>query len=107
MLERHVKVAYLLCLILALQVQPVEAMSQEIPLVGVHELAIAITVVCIAAVGVWELVKRPLAWMLGWRQETSKERRLRRLREFAVSAAEEELDKERLFCHSHSTSRRG
>ena len=96
MLDAHVKVAYLLCLILALQVQPVEATSQEIPLVGFHELAIATVVVCIAAVGVWELVKKGIAWMLGWRNETPKEKRLRRLREFARSAAEEELDKERL-----------
>ena len=51
---------------------------------------------CIAAVGIWEFFKRAVAWMLGIKEETAKERRLRRLREVARTAAQEELDREYL-----------
>ena len=94
-LDDRARLTCLLCLIVALQIQPVQA-SQDIPLVGFNELLLATLVVCIAAVGLWELGKKLGKWLCGLHDETAKERRLRRLREVARSAAEEELDKQQL-----------
>ena len=94
-LDDRVKLTCLLCMIVALQVQPAQA-SQDIPLVGFNELLLATLVVCVAAVGLWELGKKIGKWLCGLRDEAPKERRLRRLREVARSAAEEELDKQQL-----------
>ena len=94
-LDGRARLTCLLCLIIALQIQPVRA-SQDIPLVGFNELLLATLVVCIAAVGLWELGKKLGKWLCGIHDESPKERRLRRLREVARSAAEEELDKQQL-----------
>ncbi|CAE7197513.1 GIP, partial [Symbiodinium sp. KB8] len=94
-LDDRARLTCLLCLIVALQIQPVRA-SQDIPLVGFNELLLATLVVCIAAVGLWELGKKLGKWLCGMHDETPKERRLRRLREVARNAAEEELDKQEL-----------
>ena len=65
-------------------------------LAGWDELTVVTVLVCISAVGMWELGKRLGSWFLGIREETAKERRLRKLRDVARSAAQEELDKEAL-----------
>ena len=44
-------------MIVALQVQPAQV-SQDTPLVGFNELLLATLVVCVAAVGLWELGKK-------------------------------------------------
>ena len=93
--DDQLRLTCLLYMIVALQIQPALA-SSDIPLVGAYELGIATLVVCIAAVGLWELGKKIGMRLCGWKVETSKERRLRRLREVARSAAEEELDKQQL-----------
>ncbi|CAE7236757.1 RE1 [Symbiodinium sp. CCMP2456] len=67
-----------------------------VSLAGWDELTVVTALVCIAAVGLWELVKRAATWVLGIRDETTKERRLRKLRDVARSAAQEELDRETL-----------
>ncbi|CAE7477248.1 GIP, partial [Symbiodinium sp. CCMP2456] len=97
----RVKLATLICVIVALQAAPAEASEvsspqRSVPLAGWDELTLVTVLVCIAAVGMWELVKRVISWVLGIREETSKERRLRRLRDVARSAAQEELDRESL-----------
>ncbi|CAE7242183.1 unnamed protein product, partial [Symbiodinium sp. CCMP2456] len=100
-INERVKIATLLCVIIALQTVPVEASETSSPpktvsLAGWDELTVVTVLVCIAAVGLWELVKKGVAWVLGIRDETTKERRLRKLRDVARSAAQEELDKETL-----------
>lgn len=97
----RVKLATLICVIVALQAAPAEASEvlspqRSVPLAGWDELTLVTVLVCIAAVGMWELVKRVISWALGIREETSKERRLRKLRDVARSAAQEELDRESL-----------
>ena len=95
------KVAMLMCLIVALMATPTEATAptQEIEkkavqLAGFDELTVVTVLVCIAAVAIWELGKRLGCWLLGIKEETAKERRLRRLRDLAKTAAQEELDRE-------------
>eukprot|EP00439_Symbiodinium_sp_Y106_P044585 s732_g5.t1 len=89
------KLAMLLTLIVALQAQPAAAESQKtVSLAGWDELTVVTLLVCIAAVAIWELVKKCLLYTFGVREESQRERRLRRLREAARAAAEEELDRE-------------
>ena len=97
----QMRAAALLCLIIALQAMPAEASSttsssRTVALAGWDELTVVTVLVCISAVGMWELGKRLGSWFLGIREETAKERRLRKLRDVARSAAQEELDKEAL-----------
>ncbi|CAE7214330.1 RE1 [Symbiodinium microadriaticum] len=99
--NEQMRAAILLCLIIALQAIPAEATSatsssRTVALAGWDELTVVTVLVCISAVGVWELGKRLSSWLLGIREETAKERRLRKLRDVARSAAQEELDKETL-----------
>eukprot|EP00439_Symbiodinium_sp_Y106_P067286 s1140_g11.t1 len=96
-----VKIATVLCYLVALNAVPVEAADvalgeRNVSLAGWDELTLVTVLVCIAAVGIWEFFKRAVAWMLGIKEETAKERRLRRLREVARTAAQEELDREYL-----------
>ncbi|CAE7352485.1 RE1, partial [Symbiodinium necroappetens] len=97
------RVAVLMCLMVALLATPTEAAvpTQEIEkkavqLAGFDELTVVTVLVCIAAVAMWELGKRLGCWLLGIKEETAKERRLRRLRDLARTAAQEELDREYL-----------
>ena len=94
----QVRLAYLLCLIVALQAVPVEgadlSSGRNVSIAGWDEPTVVTVLVCIAAIGIWELIKRGICWALGIKEETSKERRLRRLRDMARSAAQEELDRE-------------
>ena len=88
-----------MCLLVAMQSIPAaEAVGIEggrsVQLAGLAELTIVTLLVCIAAVGVWELLRWLLRWALGIREEFAKERRLRRLRDLAKTAAQEELDRE-------------
>ncbi|CAE7577689.1 RE1 [Symbiodinium sp. CCMP2456] len=85
-INNRVKVATLLYLIVALQATPTEATEVKeagekggVKLAGLDELTLVTLLVCIAAVSIWELLKRITCWMLGIREETTKERRLRRL----------------------------
>eukprot|EP00439_Symbiodinium_sp_Y106_P022529 s5312_g2.t2 len=68
--------------------------GRNVSIAGWDELTVVTVLVCIAAIGIWELIKRGICWALGIKEETSKERRLRRLRDMARSAAQEELDRE-------------
>ena len=100
-INEQVRVAALLCVIIALHAVPAEATSassatRTVPLAGWDELTVVTILVCIAAVGMWELGKKLGSWVLGIREETTKERRLRKLRDVARSAAQEELDRETL-----------
>ena len=90
------KGAYLAMLALALAVVPSkaeDATKTRLQSVGVDELLMVTIVVCIAAVACWEALKWLSRTVAGWCRESPKQRKLRRLRETAKAAAEEEIDK--------------
>ena len=70
-----VKIATLMCLMIALQAVPTEAaeVAEKVPgrnvsLAGLDELTVVTLLVCIAAVSMWELGKRIAFWALGIRE---------------------------------------
>ena len=90
------KGAYLAMLALALAVVPSKAedvTKTRLQSVGVDELLMVTIVVCIAAVACWEALKWLSKTVAGWCRESPKQRKLRRLRETARAAAEEEIDR--------------
>ena len=90
------KGAYLAMLVLALAAVPSradDATKTRVQSVGVDELLMVTVVVCIAAVACWEMLKWLSKTVVGWCRESPKQRKLRRLRETARAAAEEEIDK--------------
>ena len=83
-------------LVLALAAVPSradDATKTRVQSVGVDELLMVTVVVCIAAVACWEMLKWLSKTVVGWCRESPKQRKLRRLRETARAAAEEEIDK--------------
>ncbi|CAE7665157.1 HCF244, partial [Symbiodinium sp. CCMP2456] len=92
----HTKSLYLTCLIWAMMMQPVTAndsTNTRIQMAGVDELLLVTVLVCFTAVTVWELIKYGTKWVLKACRESPKQRRLRKLREAAKAAAEEEVDR--------------
>ena len=90
------KGAYLAMLVLALAAVPSkadDATKTRVQSVGVDELLMVTVVVCIAAVACWEMLKWLSKTVVGWCRESPRQRKLRRLRETARAAAEEEIDK--------------
>ena len=91
------KSLYLACLVWAMMIQPstatVEPTSAKIQVAGMDELLIVTVLVCFTAVVVWELVKYAINWLMKACRESPKQRKLRKLREAARAAAEEEVDK--------------
>ena len=96
----QMKAMYMTCLILAMMCQPASADEESedltkaaIPGVGFNELLVVTVVVCIATVGVWEMLKWLCRRVIGACSESPKQKRLRKLREAARAAAEEEVDR--------------
>ncbi|CAE7633900.1 GIP [Symbiodinium sp. CCMP2456] len=92
----HAKSLYLTCLIWAMMIQPATAndtTDTRIQMAGVDELLIVTVLVCFTAVTIWELFKYGTKWVLKACRESPKQRRLRKLREAAKAAAEEEVDR--------------
>ncbi|CAE7409265.1 GIP [Symbiodinium necroappetens] len=92
----QMKTLYLTCLIWAMLVQPstaADATSAKIQVAGIDELFVVTLLVCITAVVMWEVGKGAMAWVLKACRESPKQRRLRKLREAAKGAAEEEVDR--------------
>ncbi|OLP91876.1 Copia protein [Symbiodinium microadriaticum] len=92
------KNAYLALLVMARLVCPAEAEEDQtarsgLKSVGVDELFLVTVLVCITAVAMWEAGKWIARCVLRYCKESPKQRRLRRLRETARTAAEEEIDR--------------
>ncbi|CAE7873452.1 TY1B-NL2 [Symbiodinium microadriaticum] len=92
------KSAYLALLVMALIVTPADAEeepseSRRLQSIGVDELMLVTVLVCIAAVSLWEVLKWATRGVIRFFRETPKQRKLRRLKETARLAAEEEVDR--------------
>ncbi|CAE6961298.1 RE1, partial [Symbiodinium sp. CCMP2456] len=90
------KATYLACLVLAMMCQPSEAKevsAAPIQVAGMDELLFVTVLVCIATVAVWEAAKWAFQCVMKACKESPKQRKLRRLREAARAAAEEEVDR--------------
>ena len=73
-----------------------ESEGSRLQVAGWQELIVVTILVCVAAIGVWELMKYVVSCCWKSSEESPKQRRLRRLREAARMAAEEELDRTQL-----------
>ena len=94
----NAKSVYLSMLTLAMMMQTVRAeeSGQErtrLQSVGVDELLVVTVLVCVAAVATWEAMKWMARCVRDMLRESPKQRRLRKLREAAKAAAEEEVDR--------------
>ncbi|CAE6949120.1 GIP [Symbiodinium sp. CCMP2592] len=95
----NTKSAYMAMLVLALMISPARADDGTTPArtglqaVGVDELMLVTLLVCIAAVAIWEAMKGATKFATGWLRESPKQKRLRKLRDAAKAAAEEEVDR--------------
>ena len=94
----NAKDVYLSMLTLAMMMQTVRAeeSGQErtrLQSVGVDELFVVTVLVCVAAVATWEAMKWMARCVRDMLRESPKQRRLRKLREAAKAAAEEEVDR--------------
>ena len=93
----NTKGLYLAMLAMAMLITPVDASSTSpkasLSTVGVDELLLVTVLVCVTAVVAWEAIKGVCRYLVGFFRETPKQRRLRKLREAARAAAEEEVDK--------------
>ena len=80
-----------LCLLL---VRGAEGSKEDLPLDGSVEFYVVVTLCVIAAVALWEGLKRVIALVRGWwTQCQRKQKRLERLRSRAKSAVQEELQR--------------
>ena len=93
----NAKGTYLAMLVLAMMVDPIcaedDGPKPRLQGVGVDELLLVTTLVCIATVGLWELMKWVVRGVVNFFKETPKQRKLRKLRDAAKAAAEEEVDR--------------
>ena len=84
------------CMMLAVQslgVWGADYTKEPLPSTGAWELTFVLTLSCLAAVLVWELLKRFCRWVHSLCCGTRKSQQLRRLRDMARLAAEAELDR--------------
>ena len=93
----NAKGLYMSMLVLALMFQTARAEDQPttrtIQSVGIDELLMVTLLVCVAAIAVWEAAKGCFSWLKNALKESPKQRRLRKLRDAAKAAAEEEVDR--------------
>ena len=93
----NAKGLYMSMLVLALMFQTARAEDQPttrtIQSVGIDELLMVTLLVCVAAIAVWEAAKGCFSWVRNALKESPKQRRLRKLRDAAKAAAEEEVDR--------------
>eukprot|EP00439_Symbiodinium_sp_Y106_P022158 s6090_g2.t1 len=92
------KSAYLAMLVLALMVCPAGAddnpsEKSKLQSIGIDELMLVTVLVCITAVALWEMAKWVFRCLVRFFKETPKQRRLRKLKETAKLAAEEEVER--------------
>ena len=92
------KSMYLACLVMAMMCQPAQGQDTEearkpIQIAGVDELVLVTALVCVATVALWEAFKWTVSFVKRACRESPKQRKLRRLREAAKAAAEEEVDR--------------
>ena len=99
----NTKGLYLAMLAMAMLITPVDASSTSskasLSTVDVDELLLVTVLVCVTAVVAWEAIKGVCRYLVGLFRETPKQRRLRKLREAAKAAAEEEVDKAFVMKH--------
>lgn len=94
----QMKSMYLACLVMAMMCQPAQGQDTEearkpIQIAGVDELVLVTALVCVATVALWEAFKWTVSFVKRACRESPKQRKLRRLREAAKAAAEEEVDR--------------
>ena len=93
----NAKGLYMSMLVLALMFQTARAEDQPttrtIQSVGIDELLMVTLLVCVATVAIWEAAKSCFSWVRNALRESPKQRRLRKLRDAARAAAEEEVDR--------------
>ena len=85
-------------LVLALMVCPAGAddnpsEKSKLQSIGIDELMLVTVLVCITAVALWEMAKWVFRCLVRFFKETPKQRRLRKLKETAKLAAEEEVER--------------
>ena len=92
------RATYLACLVLAMMCQPSQAEGLDesrrpVQVTGIDELLLVTLLVCVTTVAVWEAAKWIFSCLIKMCKESPRQKKLRKLREAAKAAAEEEVDR--------------